>query len=237
MSNSQKLIFDVETIGIDFDSLDDISREQLQKYFERYSKNEEEVEESKDKLGFWPLTGEIVAIGALNPDTGKGIIYLQTGGQKIPQKLNNDIALSAGDEKDILQKFWEAAEKYNYFITFNGRTFDAPYLMIRSAINGVRPTKNLMANRYLSGQNWNAVHVDLADQFIFYGAVRRNFSLHFWSKAFGLKSPKEEGITGDDVKRLYQEKKFLEIAEYNLGDLLATRGLYEKWQNYLNFSS
>jgi len=235
MPNQNKLIIDVETVGVDFDSLDDVSKEQLQRYFERYSKNEEEVEESKDRLGFWPVTGEIVAIGALNPDTNKGVVYLQNKNKKLPDELESGIKLETGDEAQILKKFWDAAEKYDCFITFNGRGFDAPYLMIRSAINGIRPTKNLMTNRYISSQSWGAVHIDLADQLTFYGAMRRNFSLHFWSRAFGIKSPKESGVTGDDVKRLFNEGKFMEIAKYNLGDLVATKALYEKWRDYLNF--
>jgi hypothetical protein len=235
MPSQNKLIIDVETVGVDFESLDDVSKEQLQRYFERYSKNEEEIEESKDKLGFWPVTGEIVAIGILNPDTDKGVIYLQNKKEKLPDEVQSGIKLETGDEAAILRKFWDAAEKYNCFITFNGRGFDAPYLMIRSAINGIRPTKNLMTNRYISGQNWGAVHIDLADQLTFYGAARRNFSLHFWARAFGIKSPKESGITGDDVKRLFNEGKFMEIAKYNLGDLFATKALYKKWRDYLNF--
>ncbi len=91
-----------------------------------------------------------------------------------------------------------------------------------------------MSNRYLSLQKYDAIHVDLFDQLTFYGAVRKRFNLHFWAKAFGIKSPKEEGITGDDVGRLYKEGKILEIAKYNAGDLKATKELYEKWEKYLN---
>lgn len=235
MSTYQKLVLDIETVGVDFETLDEISKEQLTKYFERYAKDNEELEESKDKLGFWPLTGEVVAIGALNPDTNKGAIYINNNGVKLPQEVEEGIVIETGGEKEILKKFWDAADKYNLFITFNGRAFDIPYLMIRSAINGIRPSKNLLTNRYVNSQSFGALHIDLADQLTFYGAFRRNFSLHFWANAFGIESPKADGITGDDVKRLYKEKKILEIAKYNLGDLKATKTLYEKWNTYLNF--
>jgi hypothetical protein len=107
--------------------------------------------------------------------------------------------------------------------------------MIRSAILDVRPSKNLLSNRYLESQKFGATHVDLLDQLTFYGAVRKKFNLHFWTKAFGIQSPKEQGITGEDMSRLYKEGKLLEIAKYNLGDLKATKELYEKWNRYLNF--
>ena len=91
-----------------------------------------------------------------------------------------------------------------------------------------------MSNRYVSSQQYGAVHIDLLDQLTYYGAVRKKFTLHFWTKAFDIKSPKEEGVTGDDVGRLYKEGKYFDIAKYNVGDLKATKELYEKWENYLN---
>ena len=238
---AQKLIFDIETIGVEFETLDKISQE----YIEKYAEDEEELEEAKERLGFSPLTGEVVAIGILNPETNKGAIYLRNEkGEMRNEKLEEGspaealakegIAIETGDEKQMLEKFWEAAKSYNYFITFNGRTFDVPFLMIRSAILGVRPSKNLLSNRYLSLQKYDATHVDLFDQLTFYGAVRKKFNLHFWTKAFGIKSPKEEGITGDEVGKLYKEGKLMDIAKYNLGDLKATKELYERWNKYLN---
>ena len=243
-TQGKKLIFDIETIGVDFETLDKISQE----YLLQYAESEEEEKETKESLGFYPLTGEVVAIGILNPDTNKGAIYLKIPNSQflIPNSsleeglpaealAKEGITIETGDEKQILEKFWETIKQYNYFITFNGRTFDAPFLMIRSAILDVKPSKNLMSNRYLSSQKYDALHIDLLDQLTFYGAVRKKFTLHFWSKAFGIKSPKEGGTTGDDVGPLYKEGKLLEIAKYNLGDLKATKELYEKWDAYLNF--
>jgi len=232
MSITSKLVFDIETIGADFETLDKISQE----YFLKYAEDDKKQEEIKEQLGFYPLTGEIVAIGVLNPDTNKGIIYLtiKNSELRIQNTLKEGIIIETGTEKEILEKFWETAKSYNCFISFNGRSFDVPFLMIRSAILGVKPSKNLMSNRYLNSQKYDASHIDLFDQLTFYGATRRKFNLHFWSKAFGIKSPKESGITGEDVKKLYQEGKLLKIAEYNYGDLVATKELYEKWNQYLN---
>lgn len=232
MSN-QKLILDIETVGVDYDTLDDVSQEQMLRYFERYNDSAEEVEEAKDRLGFWPLTGGVAAIGILNPDTNKGAIYINTE-EDLPKELEADVIIETGNESAILKKWWETANAYNYLITYNGRGFDVPFLMVRSAINGIRPTKNFLSNRYISSQNYGAVHIDLQDQLTFYGAMRKNFSLHFWTQAFGIKSPKADGVSGEDVKGLYKDKKFLEIAKYNLGDLKATKELYLRWSQYLN---
>jgi len=75
----------------------------------------------------------------------------------------------------------------------------------------------------------------LLDQLTFYGATRKKPSLHLACRAFGIKSPKSEGVTGDDVAKLFKEKKFVEIACYNVRDLEATRSLYEYWRSYLKF--
>jgi hypothetical protein len=91
-----------------------------------------------------------------------------------------------------------------------------------------------MSNRYLNNQKFNASHIDLQDQLTFYGAVRRKPSLHLACRAFGIKSPKAEGITGDDVKKLFKDKEYLKIARYNSGDLQATKELYEKWDKFIN---
>jgi len=231
---ANKLVIDIETVGVDFDSLDETSQKQLENYFSYTSKDDEEAEGKKDKLGFWPLTGEVVVIGCLNPDTDKGMVFVNINKTKLPEEIDG-IQIETGDEKQILELFWETAKKYNTFITFNGRGMDAPFLMIRSAIHGIRPSKNLLKNRYSSYQDYDAMHIDLADQLTFYGAMRKPFSLHFWTRAFGITSPKEEGISGDDVKRLYTEGKVKDIVKYNIRDIRATAELYKRWERYLSF--
>ena len=77
------------------------------------------------------------------------------------------------------------------------------------------------------------IHCDLLEQFTFYQATRR-FSLDFYCKSFGIPSPKEGGITGLDLKDLFEQKRFREIAGYNLGDLVATAELYRRWDRFMN---
>lgn len=225
-----KVIFDIETIGKDFEQLDKVSREYLERSFEKYLKSEEEIEEAKDQLSFSPLTGEIVAIAMINPETSGGVVYFQAPTKKIENFEENGVQYVSCSEAEILRNFWEKIKSFNQFITFNGRTFDCPYLMIRSAVNKVRPTRNLMPYRYTAEE-----HIDLFDQLTFYGAVRRKFNLHMWCKAFDVKSPKEEGISGEDVKQLFKEEKYAEIARYCLGDVFATKELYQYWEKYLRF--
>lgn len=231
-----KLIFDIETIGEDFDALDKTTRETLTRWLEKESSSESDyavgLEELKSGLGFSPLTGEIVAIGVLDYETGQGGVYFQSPGKETEEFSEDGIKFKSMTEEEMLRRFWEIAVRYDEFVSFNGRTFDAPFLMVRSAVHGIIPTKNLMSNRYLNSQKYDSAHIDLLDQFTFYGAMRRKGNLHLWCRIFDIESPKAKGVTGDDVGQLFKEKKFLDIARYNAGDLRATRGLYERWLRY-----
>ncbi len=239
MSNFQKLVLDIETVGENFDSLDEATQESLTRWIKKESENEAEYTEALDELksglGFSALTAEIVAIGVLDCDRDESVVYFQAPGKKIGEFKEDNITFKQCSEKEMLEKFWEGAKKYNYFITFNGRAFDIPFMMVRSAVHGVRPTKDLMRGRYLYQQTSDAVHIDLLDQLTFYGAVRRKGNLHLWTRAFGITSPKTGGVTGDDVGKLFKEKKYADIARYNAGDLRATKELHEKWENYMKF--
>jgi len=234
-----KLVFDIETIGEDFEILDETTKEVLTRWIKKESKSDEEFEkellEVKNGLCFSPLTGQIVAIGVYDVEKDKGAVYFQEPDENIEDSEENNIKFRVLNEKEMLEQFWNLAQKYDEFISFNGRTFDVPFLFARSAVHKIRPTKNLMANRYLSNQPKNAKHIDLLDQLSFYGAVRRKGNLHLWSRALGIKSPKADGISGDQVGQLFKEKRFLEIAKYNVGDLKATKELYENWERYLKF--
>lgn len=242
MSTTKKLIFDIETIGVDFDSLDKTTQESLTRWIKKESTGEEEylnaLEDLKSGLGFSSLTGEIVAIGVLDYEKDQGAVYYQAPGQISPaggeEFSGNNIKFRQMTEKEMLEQFWNAAAKYNEFISFNGRSFDGPFLMVRSAYYGIRPPINLSESRYLYQQR-TCLHIDLIDQLTFLGNARKKGSLHLWSNLFGIKSPKSEGVTGDDVGRLFKEGKYLDIAKYNAGDLFATKQLYDKWDKYLRF--
>lgn len=222
----KRIIFDIETVGKDFDSFDKITQE----YLLRWAETEEEIKEAKENLSFYPLTGEIVCIGMLNPDSGKGVVYFQSPGDTVLPFEEDGIRFQTGDEREILELFWSAIKAYDQFVTFNGRSFDCPFIIIRSAVHKIRPSRDLMPNRY------NGVHIDLLDQLTFYGATRRRFSLDMWCKTFGIKSPKQSGITGYDVKDLFNSGRYVDIARYCLGDLIATKELLEYWERYIRFT-
>lgn len=218
-----RLVFDIETFGFDFDSFD----QEVQDYLLKSAESPEDELKIKDALGLYPQTAEVVAIGMLNPDTGKGAVYFQTQGDMLLPFEEEGIKYECGTEKELLEKFWAAVKSYDQVITFNGRTFDAPFLIIRSAVHRIKPSVNLLPNRY------DKSHIDLFDQLSFYGVSRRRFSLDMWCRTFGIQSPKAEGISGQDVKTLYQQRRFTEIARYCAGDIKATRELFSVWESFI----
>ncbi|MCI4626816.1 MAG: ribonuclease H-like domain-containing protein [Candidatus Magnetoovum sp. WYHC-5] len=218
-----KIIFDIETAGKDFDQLDDHFKE----YLLKWSKTDEEIETVKESLSFYPNTAVIVAIGMLNPDTLKGAVYYQNGGNNTDYFEEKGIKYKPCTEKEILENFWNVINKYDTFVTFNGRAFDCPFIMIRSAVHKLIPLRNLMPNRY------GDEHIDLLDRLSFYGATKRKFSMDIWCRTFGITSPKSDEVSGYYVKDMFKNGQYKEIARYCAGDLFATKELLLIWEKYI----
>lgn len=233
-----KLIFDIETVGETLSKMDEVTKVALTKRVRKEASSDEELSAMMNDLesGFAlsPLTAEIVAIGTLDADQMSGGVYFQARDANIVVSEQNGIKFQAMTEAEMLTRFWQIAENVSEFIGFNSRGFDAPFLIIRSAIHGIRPTVDLMSDRY---GRFGVKHTDLYDQLSFYGASRfAHGGLHMWCRALGIKSPKESGIKGDDVSELFRTEKYLDIAKYNMGDILATKELYDRWTKYIRMS-
>lgn len=230
------LVIDIETAGEPWENIDEQTKKILIKRAEYQLPNSETSAEeyAEEMLGISPLTGEIVALGLIDTSTSKGAVYYQTPGKKVPDGEFRGLKLHSCTEKEMLERFWELSDRYTHFVTYSGRSFDIPYLMIRSAIHGIKPKKDLMRGRYIYQQSPSAIHVDLYDQLTFYGAMRLG-GLHTVCRAFGIESPKSDEIDGSKVSEYFRSGKYKEIAEYNAGDLFATKDLYNKWKELLVF--
>lgn len=232
------LIFDIETVGQDFESLDKVTKANLTRWIKRQAgadkgKYNALLTDLKEGLGFSPLTGEIVVIGVLDTEKNKGVVYFQAPNVEMEEYKDGSFTFKPRTEAEMIQDFWQGASSYKTLVSFNGRSFDVPFILLRGAKHKIKPTINLMTNRYLRFQHSSVKHIDLFDQLSFYGAVRRRGNLHLYCQALGIKSPKASGITGDDVGELFKNKKYQEIAEYNSWDLVATEELYARWQEYI----
>jgi DNA polymerase elongation subunit (family B) len=218
------LVFDIETIGDSWDTLDP----ETQIYLLKYAETEEQQELVKTTLGLYPLTGQIVAIGLYDPDKDIKSVYLQAPKGNLEERYEKEgVHYLVGTEAEILEKFWITIRKYSTFVTFNGRGFDCPYILMRSAVHKIKPTKNLIPYRYSDKE-----HIDLFDQLTFYNTTKK-FNLDYFCKRFGIISPKSEGITGLDVPELFNKGEYQQIAEYCMRDVIATGELFQIWREYI----
>ncbi len=231
------LVFDIETIGETWSEFDDVTKQTLTSWVENTSKSDSEKQkilgDIQSGLGLSPLTGKIVSLALYDVERHKGAVYYLSDTHR--DEVVQNWSYKVRDEADLLRDWWDGVKEYDTFVTFNGRSFDVPFLVHRSLIHSILPTKNLMAGRYPSQQK-RSQHIDLQDAMTFYGAMYRRPSLHLVCRAYGIKSPKTE-ISGDHVAALFHEKKCRDIAEYNIRDVIATAALYERWRQYINIDN
>lgn len=218
----KKLVIDIETVGIPWEDLDPYVREFLLR-----GVSEGEVEEMRRAGGLSPFRGRIVTIGVINLEDGRQCALYEVPGQAdLRVEKAGARTYISGTEKQILEKFWEFFEPDSRFISFNGRQFDGPFLMIRSAVHGVRPVRDLVGMRYEMHPN-----CDLREALSFYGTPnlrQYRFNLDLACKTFGVVTSKSEGHDGRDVEPMYRAGRYREIADYCLDDVRATGELYQK---------
>jgi len=218
----KKLVIDIETVGIPWEEHDPYVREYLIKGL-----GEGDAEETRRAGGLSPFRGKIVTIGVINIEDGRSCAMYEVPGQTdLRMEKSGNRTYISGTEKQILDKFWGFFDEDARFISFNGRQFDGPFLMIRSAINGIVPKRDLVGYRYAYHPN-----CDLREALNFFGttfAKQFKFNLDLACKAFGVETSKGEGLDGRSVETWYRAGRHREIADYCLDDVRATAELYEK---------
>lgn len=213
------LVFDIETLGKKFEDLDESEQDYLLNNLE---KNEEDKEKAKAKTGLYSIFGSVCAIGGYDVGNKNGIV-LSLSEKEIKPEKENFVYKTFKTEKELLEEFWKISFDYEQFVTYNGDNFDFPFLMIRSGINRVKMPFEI--------KRWGSEKfIDLQVK------IRQShaFKLEFLCKAFGIENPKEKGVHGDDVTRLYNDGEFNKIADYVARDATATAELYLVWKNYMS---
>ena len=219
------IAFDIEVAGFAWEEVDEITRG----YLLARAKTPEERDSVPERTGLFPGLGKIIAIGLWNIDQDRGLVLLEGDSQpkhaweKVPHS-----EIQRGSEAELLEAFWQiVGRKRPRLVTFNGRCYDGPMLMVRSSQLGVPPTTQLVPYRYDVSK-----HCDLMDVLSFYGAVRPNYSLDYWCRRFDVDSPKGS-IDGSQVSRAYREGRIDDIGEYCLRDVRATAELFQKLETTL----
>lgn len=221
-----RVVIDIETVGYDFEALSDSQQEYILRYAEKEKDNDlkdQKIDDAKRYLSLYPFTSKIVAIGFYDIDRKTGIVVYEGSGEEWHSEEKN-MKYRPYSEEEMIKFFWKIVKDAKQIITFNGRNFDIPFLRLRSAIKRIVPSVNLQLFKN---------HVDLLDEFTQYGKIRK-FNLDFYCQSFGVKTPKTDVVNGMEVKNLYNAGRINDIAQYCGDDIIATKELFEIWQNYFH---
>ncbi|MEZ6005975.1 MAG: ribonuclease H-like domain-containing protein [Planctomycetota bacterium] len=219
------IVFDIEVAGFTWEEVDETTRG----YLLGREKEPERRDAVPERLALYPGLGKIIAIGLWLVEQERGLILLE--GRSAPETTWEKVSHSKifrGSERQLLERFWEvvgardAMGRVSRLVTFNGRAYDGPMLMVRSAQLELAPSRQLVPYRYDLTD-----HCDLADVLTFQGTTRDRFSLDYWCRRFDVESPKGS-IDGSQVGRAYRDGRIEDIGEYCLRDVRATGQLYRR---------
>src|SRR3989338_8357421 len=194
-----KLFLDIETIPVEKEKHDLL--EDIYKSKRSYGKSPATFEEFIAGTGLDGAFGRIACISyAINDGKPKTFF---------------------GDEKKIVEDFWEIAKDATLFIGFNVMDFDLRFIYQRSVVLRVKPSIDLNFARYRREpifdvmKEWNK----WGNTFV---------SLDTLAKALGLPSSKEGDITGKNVAKAFEDGRIKEICEYCERDVELTRKIYKR---------
>ncbi|MAE46405.1 MAG: 3'-5' exonuclease [Planctomycetes bacterium] len=229
MSSVPNLVYDIEVAGLPWEEVDEITRG----YLMSKQRDDAAREAVRERTALFPGLGKVIAIGMWLVHEERGMLLLE--GEHEPEQTWEKVShskIERGSEEQILRRFWELVDlrgkgKRTRLVTFNGRGYDGPVLMTRSAQLGIAPSRNLVPYRYDISD-----HCDLFDVLGYQGASRDRFSLDYWCRRFDVESPKGS-IDGSQVAKAYRAGRIEDIGEYCLRDVRATAQLFQRLEKTL----
>jgi hypothetical protein len=217
-NNLIEIVLDIETVSLEDDQLKcpTVLEERLRS---RLEEKGFDPERWRDSLGLSASTGKIVALG---------LLIFHPGSQ-----FSARYCMCDDDERKILEWFWTEMEGlsdsitlYDYrsyeqqpvrLVTFNGKKFDVPFILLRSALNRILPSFPL-GSRAFDHKN----HFDLYEYLSKFRSPIN--SLQYWLEVFGL--PSKSMPEGETVATLYRAGNLSAIKSYCLNDCEITYDLY-----------
>ncbi|MEK7460696.1 MAG: ribonuclease H-like domain-containing protein [Patescibacteria group bacterium] len=126
-----------------------------------------------------------------------------------------------GAEREILENFWPLALGVDRFVGHNALDFDLPFIVKRSIIQRIKPSRSISFARYRSEpifdtmrewDNWSS---------------SPSTSLDRLAKIFGYETSKQ-GIDGSQVYDFWKAGRTQEIYDYCARDVELTRKIYKR---------
>lgn len=161
--------------------------------------------EQRSKMTIIP-NQNIICCAGLYDGNGPGKTF------SIPKPTDNN-AILLEMEKNLIRDFTHTLSQYDFYITFNGLSFDIPTLNIHSLRHRIKPL-NISTRKYYIDN-----HLDVYAYLSNY--ERRPGTLDYYAQYFEIGSGKN-GMDGSQVERMFYDGKLDEIAEYCLSDCQQT---------------
>jgi len=218
-------IFDCETIP-DTTLIRKIFNIDEPKSYELIKRAQEEYSKSHNGSTFLPLPyHKVVTISAvIAKNSGE---FIKVG----------DFGKGSEVEEDIIRHFFEFIEEKNpKLVSFNGRGFDMPMLLIRAMKYNISfPTWFEESNPNIKKSKWEnyrqryseEFHTDLLDSLGGFGAIR-NLKLDLLCSMADI--PGKYDVSGEQVVDLYYSGELDKIREYCQSDVLNTYWLWLKYE-------
>lgn len=202
----------------------------LTRYADSYHRLKAMAERRRDSdvdsfVALSPPMTRLTAVGMLNYEKGTTMVLLNEAHfDHFPFGEMPEWIVGVGGEDALLRRVYDLTNTAARLVTFNGRGFDLPALIHRAIANGLRVDPYSLiyraANEYRFKPN---AHIDLSEIFTFFGATQRQ-PLEAYCLGYGIPNPKAHG-GGEHAAELTP----LQLAEYCIGDVMATAELYRRW--------
>jgi len=223
------LIIDIETVAYDnaHECLEPFMEEMKTRNKKDLEKLAEEITEKKAKMirksALTPMASKVVAIGF-------GHVNLKDMDNPFDEDVTSCetelLLIENEDERGLLLRAKEVMDKYNEYVTFNGRGFDFPYLMFRGAINNV--PFNLPIGKYNNkdGHFDLAIHIYNLSLIANIDSTVQYVSMKKWIRFFGISGEKKNVM---DMDYLTNPQEFL---DYLGEDIRFTWEMFKRFQNH-----
>ena len=211
--------WDIETCPLPEDHLTDVHHERSEKEILMLRQRQPELAEDEVRRmvkSTHPFVGRICCISA--------VAGTLEAGHRSPRSF---VAAELDDEPVMLEMFWDAVAQFSgrlTWVTFNGKRFDVPYLLARSAHYGIAPTRRDLVNTY---PYKHRPHADL------YGVWPCCFTLHDLCQLLDVETSKN-GFGGKQVAQAINEGRIDDVVRYCERDVVATWNCYKKLRAFLN---
>ena len=108
------------------------------------------------------------------------------------------------------------------FVGFNVLDFDLKFILQRSVVNRVAPSRSISFRRFQQEPVYDVMREWEG------WSTRDSISLDTLSRALGMESPKSGGVDGSQVYDFYLAGRLQEIYDYCLRDVRVTRAIYRR---------